>query len=314
MREVRLPKVLWIDDEHGALKSLISQAKMNDIDLVPFKSLQAGLAELEQNYDDYEAVLLDAKFTRADNDDSRMADTEYAFRAKERIIALSRVKLFEIFVLTGKYEDGSTIDSSFRKAFKNVYRKGMAADNERLFADLQAAIDNQLSYQIRQEFGVAFDACATYLQRNSESILLGLLTRYKKGQLEISDLNNIRKVLEALQEKIVESKILPPQVSSLKRIADFLAGGVVSLPFGMDKKKRNQKIARDAFPLAVGKLLVSLTETVHAGSHNGYFETYLHKTPSNYWLVAAVYQLTALLEYFKLYFDDRPGPLDIVAA
>ena len=97
-----LYKILWIDDEHEALTGFIGRAKRNRIKLIPFKSLNSGVNELEMNYPQYDGVLLDAKFFENENDQPGTEDTSASFRAKERILQLP--KKFEIFVLSGQAE------------------------------------------------------------------------------------------------------------------------------------------------------------------------------------------------------------------
>ena len=52
--------ILWIDDEHETLSGTKGRAKRNGINLIPFKSLNGGMSELERNYPFYDGVLLDA--------------------------------------------------------------------------------------------------------------------------------------------------------------------------------------------------------------------------------------------------------------
>ena len=88
--------ILWIDDEHETLTGTKGRAKRNGIQLIPFKSLNAGMSELEQNYPFYDGVLLDAKFLENEDDIKGSEDTENVHRAKEQLLQLK--KKFEIFV------------------------------------------------------------------------------------------------------------------------------------------------------------------------------------------------------------------------
>ena len=89
--------ILWIDDEHESLSGTKGRAKRNGIHLIPFKSLNSGMSELEKNSSFYDGVLLDAKFFENEDDIQGSEDTEYVHRAKEQLIQLP--KKFEIFVL-----------------------------------------------------------------------------------------------------------------------------------------------------------------------------------------------------------------------
>lgn len=137
--------ILWIDDEHQGMSGFKGDAKYNGINLVPFKSLNSGMEELERNYLLYDGVLLDAKFFENEDDTKGSEDTDFVHRAKERLLQIK--KKFQVFVLTGQAE--AYEDSTFKKAFKNVYKKGSDSEIDRLFADIIEAASRQEDTQIR---------------------------------------------------------------------------------------------------------------------------------------------------------------------
>jgi hypothetical protein len=83
-----LYNILWIDDEHESLAGTKGRAKRNGINLIPFKSLNNGISELEKNYPFYDGVLLDAKFFENEDDVKGSEDTYNVHRAKERLLQL----------------------------------------------------------------------------------------------------------------------------------------------------------------------------------------------------------------------------------
>ena len=58
----KIYNILWVDDEHEDMPAFKRSALDFDLKLFPFKSLDAGMAELERNLILYDGVLLDAKF------------------------------------------------------------------------------------------------------------------------------------------------------------------------------------------------------------------------------------------------------------
>ena len=72
-----LYKVLWIDDEYETLPGTIRQAKAHNINLIPFKSLNAGMDELKKNYSFYDGVLLDAKILENEDDEAGTEDIKF---------------------------------------------------------------------------------------------------------------------------------------------------------------------------------------------------------------------------------------------
>jgi hypothetical protein len=116
--------ILWIDDEHETLSGTKGRAKRNGINLIPFKSLNGGMSELERNYPFYDGVLLDAMIFENEDDVKGTEDTYNVHRAKERLLQLK--KKFEIFVLTGQravYESGILINHLQKYTAKEVMMK-----------------------------------------------------------------------------------------------------------------------------------------------------------------------------------------------
>ncbi|OAV43957.1 hypothetical protein [Lewinella sp. 4G2] len=303
-----LPQVLWIDDEYETLKATRNRAKNFGLRLVPFKSLESGMAELESNYDHYEAVLLDAKFYEKDSDVATTEDTEYAFAAQRRIDRLSGKKQFEVFVLTGQSKDAATIDNSFKKAFKDrIYVKGSKEDNDRLFTNLKEAVNRQRSVQLRQSYPAAFAVCNDgYISEDIEPIVMDLIRDLEDNCLTVRHLTEIRKVLEALNQAIAGFYLLPDDLAAqetctINRTARYLSGQWTNT----GKKTRSYQID-STFPTEVGVLLASLVKTTQVGSHYLYLDGHIRDTKSSYWLKASVYQLLAILEWFKPYMDSEP--------
>jgi hypothetical protein len=291
-----LINILWIDDQYDILKDEANQAKLAGFRLNPFRSLNAGMQELETNYQRYEAVLLDAKFFENESDVAATESTDNAFRAKERILKLSGKKEFEIFVLSGQAKDPEAIDGSFHKSFANFYRKGHAADNDQLWKDIAAAVDRQPVVQLRRKYQSAFAVCTeAYISYDLEPILIDLLTDHDQDKLTVDHLNAIRKVLEKLGMAINGHNLVPYELESINTIARFLRGDWAS----RDRNAISFRLRRDQFPIEVGKLLSSLVETTQVGSHPLYLDAHIRDMKTDYWLQASVYQLLAVLEWFK---------------
>ena len=93
--------VLWIDDEHENLATITMPAKVHKVNLVPFKSLNAGLEELEKNYSRYDGVLFDAKILEDEGDASGTESVDYVHLARNRVHALVPHKKFGDFCVDG---------------------------------------------------------------------------------------------------------------------------------------------------------------------------------------------------------------------
>jgi hypothetical protein len=190
-------QVLWIDDKHEELLPFKLQARQNNINLVGYKSLTSGVAELEKNYILYDCILFDAIFLEDDNDDPYSVDLDFLTRAIDIVKQLP--KLFEIFVLTGQKELNE--DKTFKKFIPKYYRKGNDEDIDRLFQDIKEFADKQEDTQIRKENQEMFSVFSNkYLSVEVEKQVLGLIkSKSPENRSEIKAmLANIRSVHESL--------------------------------------------------------------------------------------------------------------------
>lgn len=222
--EVIFYNILWIDDEHETLSGTKGRAKRNGINLIPYKSLDGGMSELEHNYPYYDGVLLDAKFFENEDDEAGSEDTYASFRAKDRILQLP--KKFEIFILTGQAE--AYEDRTFKKAFTKVYEKGKDEDVNRLFNDIKEAAKGQLDTQLRHSFKRVFDLCTErYVGELAGQDLLNLLKVNDESDID-NDFNTIRKIVEDLFTAFHKYNLLPIEFVSpgvaLNESSKFLAG------------------------------------------------------------------------------------------
>jgi hypothetical protein len=191
MEEI-LYNILWIDDEHETLTGTKGRAKRNGINLIPFKSLNSGMDELERNYHFYDGVLLDAKFFENEDDVKGTEDTFNVHRANERLLQLK--KKFEVFILTGQAE--AYDDRTFKKVFTNVYKKGSDEEIDRLFSDIKVAAASQEDTQIRHRYKRVFDVCTEkYIGEIAGQDILNLIKVNDENNID-NHFNSIRKVVE----------------------------------------------------------------------------------------------------------------------
>lgn len=199
-------KILWIDDQHEEYNSLKGQFKRNDIQLEGFKSLNAGLNELETHYQFYDGVLLDARFFENEDDANGSEHTRNIHRAKERLLQLP--KKFDVFVLTGQkdvYEN-----AMFNDAFLNLYNKGDENDIIKLIAALKKSADNQIDTQLRHQYKDVFDVLTPDLFGEKHNKTLLSIIKNNKPQYE--SLNELRKIVESIFEIYAQYGIIPENI------------------------------------------------------------------------------------------------------
>jgi hypothetical protein len=298
--------ILWIDDEHETLAGTKGRAKRNGIQLVPFKSLNAGMSELEQNYPFYDGVLLDAKFLENEDDIKGSEDTENVHRAKDQLLQLK--KKFEIFVLTGQAE--AYEDTTFHKAFKKVYKKGSDEDIERLFVDIKNAAANQQDTQLRYVYKRVFDVCTEkYIGEMAGQDILNLLKVDDETNID-NHFNTIRKIVEDLFMAFVKFSLLPsefitPSVS-LNEASKFLAGKSPDGKFFIEKGYHH--LEETHLPKQIAFYLRSILSVTQAGSHRSEIDLFVKSIKTSYLLKSVFFQLLDVLVWFKIYVDSNPSP------
>ncbi len=302
--EDTLYNILWIDDEHESLAGTKGRAKRNGINLIPFKSLNNGMSELENNYPFYDGVLLDAKFFENEDDVKGSEDTYNVHRAKERLLQLK--KKFEVFILTGQAE--AYEDKTFKKAFTKIYKKGSDDEIDRLFADIKLAAASQEDTQIRHAYKRVFDVCTEkYIGELAAQDVLNLLKVNEDISID-NQFNAIRKIVEDLFTAFSKYRLLPlefvtPGVA-LNESSKFLAGKAADgTPF---IEKGYQHSEETHLPLLIASSLRSILSITQAGSHRSNIDLHVKTIKTPYLFKSVLFQLFDVLAWFKQYVDSNP--------
>lgn len=297
--------ILWIDDEHETLSGTKGRAKRNGINLIPFKSLNSGMDELERNYPFYDGVLLDAKFFENEDDVKGSEDTYNIHRAKEQLLQLK--KKFEIFVLTGQAEVYE--DKTFKKAFTKVYKKGSDEEIDRLFSDIKTAAKNQEDTQLRHSYKRVFNVCTEkYIGELAGQDLLNLLKANDETNIDIH-LNAIRKIVEDLFIAFNKFNLLPAEFVkpgvALNQSSRFLAG--------QDQCentdtffKQHKHLEETHLPKQIAFYLRSILLVTQAGSHRSDVDFYVKTIKTPFLLKSVIFQLLDVIVWFKMYVDSNP--------
>lgn len=297
--------ILWIDDQHETLSGTKGRAKRNGINLIPFKSLNGGMSELERNYPFYDGVLLDAKFFENEDDEKGTEDTYNVHRAKEQLLQLK--KKFEVFVLTGQAEAYN--DKTFKKAFTKVYKKGSDDEIDRLFADIKEAASSQEDTQTRHSYKRVFDVCTEkYIGEYAGQDILNLLKVDNDSDME-KRLSTIRDVLEDLFSAFQKFRLLPlefinPKVA-LNESSKFLAGK--SLKNGSYFIEKGYKhLDETHLPKQIALSIKSILDTTQPGSHRSEIDNHIRSVRTHFLMKSILFQLLDILVWFKIYVDSNP--------
>lgn len=296
--------ILWIDDEHETLTGTKGRAKRNGINLMPFKSLNSGMDELERNYPFYDGVLLDAKFFENEDDVKGTEDTYNVHRAKERLLQLK--KNFEVFVLTGQAE--AYEDKTFNKSFTKVYKKGSDEEIDRLFSDIKVSAATQEDTQIRHSYKRVFDVCTEkYIGELAGQDILNLLKVHDETNID-NHFNAIRKVVEDLFIAFNKFNLLPAEFVTpgvaLNESSKFLAGK--GSDGSLFTEKGYQHFEETHLPKQIAFYLRSILSVTQAGSHRSEIDSYVKTIKTPFLLKSVFFQLLDVLAWFKMYVDSNP--------
>ena len=299
--------VLWIDDEHESLASIKMPAKVNEVNLVPFKSLKGGLEELEKNYSRYDGVLLDAKILEDENDVSGTENVRYVHEARNRIHALSAHKKFEVFVLTGQaelFDDHGSFAMAFGddESKRRVFKKGSTDELELLFKSIRKVALEQADTQLKFEYKEVFALCTDeYIGSRACDNILTILKNMDKPIIN-EMFNLIRKVVEDLFRAYNIRGLLPDQFVgtsiSLSKSSKFLAGKhVVDGYRHKEETHLNHQIASN---------LKNILFVTQDGSHRGEVDKLVESMGTPYLIKSVFYQLLDVLIWSKHHFDSAP--------
>ena len=298
--------ILWVDDEYEKLDGTKRSALDFDLKLVPFKSLDAGMAELERNLVLYDSVLLDAKFFEKEDDVPDTEDTDYVHRAKERILQLP--KKFDIHILTGQAE---AFDSSdFKKAFKKVFKKGISEDVDALFNSLRGAAEGQLDFQIRNEYKRVFEiGNEKYLGSKIYEPITNLLKQIKSTndfEPTKDNLLPLRKIIENSFDKLFELGIIPEEIykAGLNPTVKFLCN---------NKSNSGYNVVKDFMHPSMAYFFDNLVFITQDSQHDKKglklnVDEYISNIKSPYLFKSLVFQLLDYLIWLKEFIDENSNP------
>ena len=298
--------ILWVDDEHEDMPAFKRLALDFDLKLVPYKSLDAGMAELERNLVLYDSVLLDAKFFEKEDDVPDTEDTDYVHRAKERILQLP--KKFDIHILTGQAE---AFDSSdFKKAFKKVFKKGISEDVDALFNSLRGAAEGQLDFQIRNEYKRVFEiGNEKYLGSKIYEPITNLLKQIKSTndfEPTKDNLLPLRKIIENSFDKLFELGIIPEEIykAGLNPTVKLLCN---------NKSNSGYTVVKDFMHPSMAYFFDNLVFITQDSQHDKKglklnVDEYISNIKSPYLFKSLVFQLLDYLIWLKEFIDENSNP------
>jgi hypothetical protein len=302
--------ILWIDDEHdhSEMETFIIQAETHGIILHGFSNFKKGFANLNDNLNYYDAILLDALFL--ENENSETVNKKGLGASIAKIHELKSKKVFPFFVLSGQPTFTEKENDILEANDLECYNKKNPEDVKELLINIKKEADAQVDLQIKHENQQLFDILKAYpdsARNKFISIFKGLkgINNQFDDQLYFTQL---RIILEAtfrmanafglLHDKCVQ--VSGSQVN-LSESSLFLSG--------YDTKHLKVRCSVTHFPKIIADNVKNIIDITGAASHttvadvtkNRHIQAYRNAIKTPYLLYSMALQLMDILIWFDGY-------------
>ena len=312
-------KLIWIDDQFTDQSGFITEAEQEEIELVPFKTSREGMIELENNWNLYDGVILDAKVYK--NSEDETAKLDGLSNSIQIIHSLTSKRVIPYFIFTAHPDLLASETFNAMLNGKSSFLKN--EDNEKLFREIKKAADNEPYTIIRHKYRKVFDVCTTkYSLESTNKHLFDILFSIENQWEKFDDekyFNGLRKVIEyvfraANRIGILHDGCIPDGFVNLTWSSLFLGGREVEL------KPSTMRISssKGYFPNILANNIKNILDVTSSASHTESQENQLLKASmleyknaisSNFLLYSMAFQIMDLLLWFKKCADENPNPL-----
>lgn len=299
-------KVLWIDDEYKKQDTVISDAELSGINIIPFESHEEGINYLEANLDSIDAIILDAKVK--DNKDDETTNLEGLRKSRDYINSLPIKIRPPYFIFTGQPDYmGSDM---FIESYGEPYIK--ATDNEKLFDDIKVAVKDRPNAKIRALYPKFFELFKNgFIDQKYEKHLLKILRSINEEDFTFEDevyFNQLRQMLEVAFRKASEVGILHEKCISDKGEVKLTLSSIFLS--GIEVKALDIDCKEEHFPKLISNHVREILDITNIGSHSepegkeqseANLRDYRKKLNTPYLLYALTFKLMDVLLWFSEY-------------
>ena len=210
--------VIWIDDQcmeqKGFASSFINRCeKRHGIHITPFELPIDGISHLEQNLEQFHAVILDAKGW---HDKRGVATTTYGMHeAIKKIERLAYKKFVPYYILTAQGDLVGDEEFAYSVGKDRVFYKYSLDDVERLLKQIKDDTKNNSRWQTRVFYHKVLDYLSS-IDKDASEILLDILEtiHYPKDNSRFNPLlyyNQLRQILECVFTEANKYQIIPDE-------------------------------------------------------------------------------------------------------
>lgn len=306
--------VLWIDDKPSEQEGFIDDAFLEDIIITPFTTSKAGMKELMDNTNHYDAIVLDA----LGYDESEDESEELTGLMKSIKTINSLDKKIPYFIYSAYMDKDEFKHAKSMLGDEEIFTKGTG--NQKLFLAIKKSADNQPETQIRHEFPTLFNALETY-SSDHKGTFLHLIQEVKKGGASLDDklyFTQIRIVLEEMFRKANELGLLHDKCISnngkvnLAESSLFLSGEVT--------KHLNVKCSKVHFSKIIADNVKNIIFVTGAASHttdpqyekNINIQKYRDEIKTPYLLFSLIFSLMDVVIWFDEYSKENSNYMENV--
>lgn len=291
--------VLWLDDEHKVFQPLKDAAIMENIQLVGYDNAEDGLLELTNNFNHYDAVILDGIFF-TDKTNSNQTDEAFGNVAKGLLELRTKGSIIPVFIYSGQpsfVKDSHSYVNLFKDEFSangRVFDKTNDDGMPELLQHIKEAVKDNVYTKTRHQYSDVFKY-VSYIPTLDKHYgnLLELLKNIDTDQ----DLTKVRMIIESLFKALADVNIIPQGFTEEK---GWING--TSL-FISGKHSDYEFTAPDFIHPTICETLYRVLNIVQDGSHNEgslkmKVDDYSRKYTSGYLYKSVVYGLLEILCYF----------------
>ncbi|MBB1151320.1 hypothetical protein H4K35_14630 [Myroides sp. NP-2] len=291
--------VLWLDDEHKVFQPLKDAAIMENIQLVGYDNAEDGLLELTNNFNHYDAVILDGIFF-TDKTNSKQTDEAFGNVAKGLLELRTKGFIIPVFIYSGQpsfVKDSHSYVNLFKDEFSANGRVFDKTDDDgmpELLLHIKEAVKDNVYTKIRHQYSDVFKY-VSYIPTLDKHYgnFLELLKNIDTDQ----ELTKVRMIIESLFKALADINIIPQGFTEEK-------GWINGTSLFISGKHSDYEFTQpDFIHPTICETLYRVLNIVQDGSHNEgslklKVDDYSRKYASGYLYKSVVYGLLEILCYF----------------
>lgn len=227
-------KVLWFDDEHETLEMIKEEALLKDIKLIGYKNAMEGLLTLQNNPNQFDAVLVDGLFfLKPDNTGDAVSSEAFGEVAKVLSNLKAKGIIMPWFIYSGQksfVKEKNVIVNIFGKeagAKGKIFDKNIDEDFKTLCSEIKMAADKQPITKARHNNPEIFKIFELgYLPESIEDNVLDLLIQpvVQNNSEFKAMLTNIRSIHESCFVKLENVKVIDSTLRNFNSKLKHLSG------------------------------------------------------------------------------------------